>query len=782
MVTSRRLVPKRLSMNPTRPLAGTFVLSILAAACGGSTPSARDAAAAGPWTWRNVNLQGMGDVNGLVVHPDTVHAPNLVYARTNVGGAYRFEPSSNSWTPLLDAFGPIRDMAYYVESIAVDPNRPDDVYAVVDGQTHYTPDCTVDPGDVLISHDRGATWTATQSFGAYVFANDPGGDTSGERLVIDPFQPGLGYFASHKDGLWMLSNGAWTRVTSPGLPAPTTCTPDCNLTCDPSCSLDCFAGDTFVVFDPTAGTIDGAARRLYLGIWTSGVYVSDDGGATFSLIGPDLHPVRGSVGPDGALYVSFGQPEAGYTGPGGVRAYRPLGSGQWSDTDITPPAGTGVSYSGISADANHASTVVVSTNDARIYRSTDGGQSWGAYPVTTATAPPWYWRSTWMMWGGALVLDPNDPAGLAAWRTDGFAVSHTSDLTSETWAATMQGFEELVALVVRTPDLPHVQLYAGVADATGFADADRTMVPERNLAPPEGSIQGASSFDVCASRPTAAAYVGWDELSNPPVPITGLTTDGGATFTPFADTSPGYAGCVAMASNDPTDLVWEPTNATQPYYSTDAGGSWTPSTLSSPTESPGISFYRISQWFNAQTLASDKIEPGVFYYLSHSQGAAAAVHFWVSTDGGRTFVDQGALFAAPQLYTSTAMIKPSPVSAGDVWVTFGKNDGSIGALYRSTDTGASFQRVTTVDAAYQIAFGKGRSPSTPALYLFGRVGGTSADTMYRSDDLARTWTPISDPSIERFGLIQYLEGDMNVDGLVYVALAGRGILYGSAQP
>ncbi|HVV50194.1 MAG TPA: hypothetical protein VHO06_11080, partial [Polyangia bacterium] len=69
-------------MNPTRPLAGTFVLSILAAACGGSTPSARDAAAAGPWTWRNVNLQGMGDVNGLVVHPDTVHAPNLVYART----------------------------------------------------------------------------------------------------------------------------------------------------------------------------------------------------------------------------------------------------------------------------------------------------------------------------------------------------------------------------------------------------------------------------------------------------------------------------------------------------------------------------------------------------------------------------------------------------------------------------------------------------------------------------------------------------------------------------
>ena len=108
----------------------------------------------------------------------------------------------------------------------------------------------MDPGDVFVSHDRGTTWTATQSFGAYVFSNDPNGDTSGERLVIDPFQSGRGYFASHKDGLWMLSDGTWTRAISLGLPTPTTCTPDCNLTCDSTCSLDCFAGYTFVVFDP----------------------------------------------------------------------------------------------------------------------------------------------------------------------------------------------------------------------------------------------------------------------------------------------------------------------------------------------------------------------------------------------------------------------------------------------------------------------------------------------------------------------------------------------------
>jgi xyloglucan-specific exo-beta-1,4-glucanase len=153
----------------------------------------------------------------------------------------------------------------------------------------------------------------------------------------------------------------------------------------------------------------------------------------------------------------------------------------------------------------------------------------------------------------------------------------------------------------------------------------------------------------------------------------------------------------------------------------------------------------------------------------------------VSTDGGQTFVDKGTPFETPLLYTSTPMIKPNPLVAGDIWVTFGKNDGSIGALYRSIDEGDSFQQIATVDAAYRVAFGKGPSPSVPAIYLFGRVGGTSADTMYRSDDLAQTWTPISDPTTEQFGLIQYLEGDMKVDGLVYAALAGRGILYGTSQ-
>jgi xyloglucan-specific exo-beta-1,4-glucanase len=746
---------------------------------GVASPPLDAASAAAPWTWRNVNLQGMGDVNGLILHPDTVHAPDLAYARTNVGGVYRRDPASPTWVPLLDAFGPLAANTYYVESVAVDPGQPDDVYIVVDGQTHYTPGCVVDPGQVLVSHDRGGTWTSTGPFGAYVFSNDPHGDTTGERLAVDPNKSGLLFFASHQDGLWRGSAGTWTNAVGAGLPS-TSCSPECNLTCDASCSLACFAGDSFVVFDKAAGTTaDGATRRLYVGVWTTGVFVSDDGGQTFTSIGADPHPVRGSVGPDGTLYVSFGQPEAPWAGPGGVRAYAPGSSGTWSDTDITPPPGTSVSYSGISADPNNAGTVVVTTNDAEIFRSTDRGATWTAIPITIASAPPWYWIPNWYQWGGALVVDPNDPRGATVWRTDGFAVSQTTDVTLGAWSAVMDGLEELVTAVVRTPGVAGgPQFYAGVADAVGFVDVDRTQPPPTNLDAPNGDVAMATSFDVCASQPRVAAFVGWDEETNPLTPVTGITTNGGASFAPFPNTDPGYGGVIAIASSDPTNLVWEPANGQPLVYTADGGRTWTPSALVTDAGMPGPSFYRSTQWFNGQTVAADRMAPGVFYYLSQSQGATPSIHFWSSTDGGRSFDDRGAPFEDAPLFTSSPMIKPNPSAAGDVWVTFGHADPQLGALYRSTDSGRTFARVASVGAAYQVAFGQGLSPGAPAVYLFGRLPGSSLDTMLLSDDLGGTWSAISDPTVNQFGEISYLEGDIAARGLVYVGLTGRGIVYG----
>ena len=51
------------------------------------------------YVWNNVVIKGGGFVSGLITHP---HAAGVVYARTDIGGVYRWDAAGNSWIPLLD--------------------------------------------------------------------------------------------------------------------------------------------------------------------------------------------------------------------------------------------------------------------------------------------------------------------------------------------------------------------------------------------------------------------------------------------------------------------------------------------------------------------------------------------------------------------------------------------------------------------------------------------------------------------------------------------------------
>src|SRR5471032_1900678 len=54
---------------------------------------------AASYSWNNVKVVAGGFVDGIVAHPAQ---QGLFYARTDIGGAYRYNNATSSWVPLND--------------------------------------------------------------------------------------------------------------------------------------------------------------------------------------------------------------------------------------------------------------------------------------------------------------------------------------------------------------------------------------------------------------------------------------------------------------------------------------------------------------------------------------------------------------------------------------------------------------------------------------------------------------------------------------------------------
>ena len=77
------------------------------------------------YAWRNVAIGGGGFVTGIQFHPAE---RGLAYARTDVGGAYRWDAAARRWIPLTDWIGHDDANLTGIESVALDPSDPQRVY------------------------------------------------------------------------------------------------------------------------------------------------------------------------------------------------------------------------------------------------------------------------------------------------------------------------------------------------------------------------------------------------------------------------------------------------------------------------------------------------------------------------------------------------------------------------------------------------------------------------------------------------------------------------------
>src|ERR1700753_1927666 len=95
---------------------------------GPATPPAGAATTTGTYTWKNAAIGGGGFIPGIIFNQTQ---PNLVYARTDIGGAYRWNQTTSSWTPLLDWVGQDNWGFNGVASLATDPINTNKVFAAV---------------------------------------------------------------------------------------------------------------------------------------------------------------------------------------------------------------------------------------------------------------------------------------------------------------------------------------------------------------------------------------------------------------------------------------------------------------------------------------------------------------------------------------------------------------------------------------------------------------------------------------------------------------------------
>ncbi|WP_405450712.1 1,4-beta-glucanase [Streptomyces achromogenes] len=722
---------------PTRRtvLAGTAAAAALSTL---PTPVHAAEAERPPYRWRTAVIGGTGFVTGLLFHPTT---PGLAYARTDIGGAYRWDRDTDRWTPLTDHLGWDDWNLLGVEALAVDPAHPGRLYLALGTYTQPW----AGNGALLRSEDRGRTWHRSD-LPVPLGANEDGRGT-GERLLVDPRDSATLWLGTRHDGLLKSTDrgDSWQRQTGfPGIPSGTG------------------QGVTLLV---------AAGRTLYAG-WGDGdgtsahpnLYRTTDGTTWEPVPGQPVGasarvPLRAAHDPGAhALYVTYADaPGPNGQSTGSVHKLDTV-TGAWSDVTPAVPGGADTfGYGGVAVAARRPGTVVVSTNNRwsavdTLYRSTDGGRSWVSLKDTAvldvSETPYLNWgadKPKFGWWIQAVAVDPYDSAHLL--YGTGATVYGTYDLVH--WTPRVRGLEETSVRQLISPPAGPAHLISANGDIGVLYHERLTASPKSGMAtnPVFGTATGLA---LAAAKPSYAVRTGWGDHGNG-----AFSTDGGRTWTPFP-AQPALAkdapGPIAVSA-DGSVLLWTLVHWDGTKYpahrSADGGRTW--------AEVP--SFPR------GATPVADPVDPAVFHAYDTDTGT-----LYGSTDHGRTFAPR---FAGLPSGDSQFQLAAAPGRTGDLWVSAKEN-----GLYRSTDAGAGFTKADGVRASHTVGFGKAAPGARyPAVYQVGALTGSGVAVL-RSDDGGRTWVRINDDAHQWGWTGQTITGDPRRYGRVYLGTNGRGIQYG----
>lgn len=761
------------------------------------------------YRYENVPIPGGGYVTGFIFH---TQKPNILYARTDIGGVYRYDNETAQWKSLIDHVTQ-RDLSEsYPIAIGLDVNNSECLLIA----------CGVNEdnkGILAISHDRGRSFTY-EKIPTLVHGNLNGRGT-GLRLIVDAKDDRTIYFASQEGGILRSRDlgKSWESIEVQG---------------EKYMTFIWQSKDSKTLVVGTAGvtTKQSSKERGH------SLYVSYDKGKHFEkLWQPEKSTIIGSRmsgyvaqrydEDDKYLYITFSETgrrsyvvEHGYSCDSGdalagriIRYERDAQGKITSYKEITPFRDSQTKedleygFSGISSCKVQPGLLVATTlckdDGDCIYRSYDYGEHWelvlddlkmGNLSFATSYMKPEYnGGHSILHWLSDIKINPFN--GNEVWFNSGTGIFGSRDFMSDLphFKDYTTGIEETVHLNVYSPPSGKMQLIDILGDLGGFAFENLKVACDNSFADAEGNRYitciNADYSDLNPEILVVTARGNWTGKTKGGLI---LSKDQGKTFErlempyglsdeideklKFIEQPNVNAGWVALSPHC-NYLVWSIADNIE-----------LPMRTIIHSEDGGKSFKRC-KIYNLNNECTNQKGMKVFADRLNNQlmyGFDSEGSIYVSKDGGASFKEypvdmqlRGVNFALIDC-ANQAEIRGESGKEGAFYMAL-REKGLWKMEYMTDKDQLSFKKLSDEgEIIYRVGLGIIRPngdyfKEDKALYICGDLKGDYG--FYRSLDEGKTWVKLNTEQ-QMFGDINSIEGDSRTFGRFFIATGSRGVLYG----
>lgn len=738
------------------------------------------------YDWGTLEIGGAGFVSGIVT------GQKEMYLRTDVGGAYRYDYDKEEWVQL---FGMLTDAdrgMLSVKGIAIDPTDDMTAYFLC-GCAYFSEART----EIIKTTDGGKTFERIDVTDLIQVHGNGDGRECIEPIAIDPDNPDTIYAGGDVTAgdscLIKSTDGGKTWAAVKGYDDLGMYTNDIKW---PTWTSHIARGTSSGEYNTQngVGCILIEDGKVYVGTSITGqanIHVADVDTDEFTELSADLptanYPCSITSDKNGNIFFTYIAGLAFSGSAGGAYKYNTTTG---TVTDISP---SGNAFGGITADKNDPNKLLARTcgtwldqwyeeewTDTSVawgdyfFRSTDGGETWtnitpgqqagdwGAKyfisnPIDT-NGYDWIYGKA-CHWGSGMVIDPRNSERILMTSGNGvFACDNPWEEKGVQFYFSPSGVEEVVALdMVSVPGGYPVSV---IGDYDGFVHVDPNEIPQQHT--PNMGSTGAIAY--CPQN--SDVMVRYAEHNNEGY----YSTDGAATWTKMTNAG-GSGGKAAIAKVDDSTYRIFHTSASGISYTDDFGETWSNSTGTVGTKIFGV--------------LVDPVDPSYVYsytakyneYWSADKSKTeptlddAQYDFMVSSDGGKTFTNQ--IVCAYDMCDVANRI--AYLSEGTLILGAGWN-----GMYKATDHGKTITKLDTVSYCKTVGYGAPeKEGGVNTLYMYGKPLASDPEGLYRSTDGGETWVCINTNNLYGgTGNGNFLVGDMNTFGTVYMSTVGCGIVYG----